>query len=194
MNTPAHLIFAAAAFARPADGAGGRRRNWAAALGGLAPDLGLFLLVGWARFVQGRDLHRIFGEDYLSPLWTGVFRVDNSIPLWALLTAVALWRRWMALAVFGGVGLLHLAFDLPLHGSDARPHFWPLSGWVFHSPVSYWDPAAHGRTVAMLEIGVCVLLAILLLRRFQGWPARALILLALTAEAAPGLLWPLLLG
>ncbi len=194
VNTPAHLIFAAAAFARPAEDGRARRCNLAAAAGGLAPDLALFGLIFFARFVQGRELHQIFKEDYLSPLWQGIFRVDNSIPLWALLTVVALWRRWTALAVFGGAGLLHLAFDLPLHGSDARPHFGPLSDWVFRSPISYWDPAAYGGTVAVVEGGVCVILAAVLLRRFRGWPARLLILGALVAEAAPTLMWPLLLG
>ncbi|HAR51994.1 MAG TPA: cobalamin biosynthesis protein CobQ, partial [Roseovarius nubinhibens] len=44
MNTPAHVIFALAAFARPQE----RRRNLAAALGGLAPDLSLYLMTGAA--------------------------------------------------------------------------------------------------------------------------------------------------
>lgn len=105
-----------------------------------------------------------------------------------------MWRGWTALAVFGGAGLLHLLFDLPLHGSDARPHFWPLSDRVFHSPISYWDPAAHGGLISVLELAACAGLALLLLRRFRGWRARMAIVLALAAEAAPRLLWPLLLG
>ncbi|MDF2231203.1 cobalamin biosynthesis protein CobQ [Albimonas sp. CAU 1670] len=198
MNTPAHLIFAAAAFARPAApgpaGAATRRRNLAALAGGLAPDLGLFVLVAWARFVQGHDLPRIFGQDYGSPLWQAVFRIDNSIPLWAALGAAALWLGRPALAVLAGAALLHLAFDLPLHHSDARPHFWPLVEWVFRSPISYWNPARHGGTVALVEGTMCLALAVVLWRRFEGRWARAAIAAALAAEAAPTVIWPWLLG
>ncbi|MAS41985.1 MAG: cobalamin biosynthesis protein CobQ [Rhodobacteraceae bacterium] len=190
MNTPAHLIFAAAAFARP----GQRKRNLAALAGGLAPDFALFLLIGWASFVEGRSPPQIFREDYVSALWQGIFRVDNSIPLWGALLAGALVARRPLLAVFAGAALLHLAFDLPLHNSDARPHFWPLSDWVFRSPLSYWNPARHGGLVGAVEIAACVALCALLWRRFETWPARALIGAGLLAELAPGLIWPLILG
>ncbi|WP_339947097.1 cobalamin biosynthesis protein CobQ [uncultured Albimonas sp.] len=191
MNTPAHLIFAAAAFARPAaagpEGAAARRRNLAALAGGLAPDLALFLLVAWARWGLGHDLHQVFREDYVSPLWQGIFRIDNSIPLWAALGAAGL-------AIFAGAALLHLAFDLPLHHSDARPHFWPLSDWVFRSPLSYWNPARHGTAVALAEGAACLALGALLWRRFRGAWVRAAIVAALAVEAAPTLVWPWLLG
>ncbi|MGR3783294.1 MAG: cobalamin biosynthesis protein CobQ [Albimonas sp.] len=198
MNTPAHLIFAAAAFARPAPpgpaGAAARRRNLAALAGGLAPDLGLFLLFAWARWGQGRELQEIFQQDYLSPLWQGVFRVDNSIPLWGALGLAALALGRPALAVLAGAALLHLAFDLPLHHSDARPHFWPLTDWVFRSPLSYWNPARHGHEVALAEGAACLALAAVLWRRFEGVPARAAILALLAVEAAPTVVWPWLLG
>lgn len=190
MNTPAHIIFAAAAFARP----GARARNLAALAGGFAPDVSLFLLIGWAKFVEGRTPEQIFRQDYVSALWQGIFRVDNSIPLWGLLLAAGLAARRGTLAVFAGAGLLHLAFDFPLHNSDARPHFWPLTDWVFRSPLSYWNPAHHGQIVGPVEIAVCVGLTILLWRRFHGPGARALIAVGLLAELAPGLIWPLLLG
>ncbi|MEC9431852.1 MAG: cobalamin biosynthesis protein CobQ [Pseudomonadota bacterium] len=190
MNTPAHLIFAAAAFARP----GARGRNLAALAGGFAPDLSLFLLIGWAKLVAGRSPHEIFREDYVSPLWQGIFRVDNSIPLWGALLAAGMVLRRELLAVFAGAALLHLAFDLPLHHSDARPHFWPLSEWVFRSPLSYWNPARHGHLVGAAEVAACVALCALLWRRFRSRPARALIAAGLLAELAPGLIWPLLLG
>lgn len=198
MNTPAHLIFAAAAFLRPAppgpQGAAARRRNLAALAGGLAPDLSFVLLVAFARLVQERELRQVFEEDYRSDLWQGIFAVDNSIPLWAALGLVALALRRPALAVFAGAGLLHLAFDLPLHNSDARPHFWPLTDRVFRSPLSYWDPALHGPWVARVEGLACLALGALLWRRLRDpWP-RALVLAALALEAAPVFAIPWLLG
>ncbi|SFI13186.1 cobalamin biosynthesis protein CobQ [Albimonas pacifica] len=198
MNTPAHLIFAAAAFARPVPpgpgAAAARRRNLAALAGGIAPDLGLFALFAWARWVQGHDLPTIFGQDYGSPLWQGMFRVDNSIVLWGALALAALALRRPTPAVFAGAALLHLAFDLPLHHSDARPHFWPVTDWVFRSPLSYWNPARHGHEVALAEGALCLLLAVVLWRRFRGAWTHAAILILLAVEAAPTVVWPWLLA
>ena len=188
MNTPAHLIFGAAVFAWPGDA----RVNVAAILGALLPDLSLYLLVGWARVVQGIDARVIFGETYFSDLWQGLFAVDNSMPLWGLALVLGLWHRWLVLIAFAGSGLLHLVFDFSLHHDDARRHFWPVSDWVFRSPFSYWDGAHYGYIIGPLEIVASLALCVLLWRRFQGRLARGLIVLGAVAEAAPGIMFALM--
>lgn len=108
MNTPAHLIFGAAAFGKP-----GRPDVTAAAVfGALLPDLSLYLMVSWAMFVRGIDARVIFDELYFSEAWQAVFAVDNSMPIWGIALALGLWRRWPVLTAFAGAGLLHLVFDL----------------------------------------------------------------------------------
>lgn len=184
MNTPAHLIFGAAAFARP-------DRPYvttAAIFGGLLPDLSLYLLVGWA-MLRGIDARVIFGEMYFSDAWQSVFAVDNSILLWGVALAVGLWRRWPVLVAFAGAGLLHLVFDFALHHDDARRHFWPLSNWVFQSPFSYWDRAHYGSLIAPMEIVACLVLSWVLWRRFKSLPARGMIVAAMLAEALPGIMF-----
>lgn len=188
MNTPAHLIFAAAAFARP----GRPAVSSAALLGGLAPDLSLYLMAGWALYVQGIEPRIVFDELYFSDAWQAVFAVDNSFVLWGLALLAGLVLRSPAAIAFTGGGLLHLAFDFPLHHDDARRHFWPLTDWVFQSPVSYWDSNHYGHLTGPLEIAACVALSVLLWGRFRNVLARVLIALALTAEAAPALLWALM--
>ncbi|QFT93833.1 hypothetical protein FIU86_13360 [Roseovarius sp. THAF9] len=74
MNTPAHVIFAAAAFARPFD----RRRTVAAVAGGLAPDLSLYVMVGVSLYLLGLDPGYVFGTLCFSDAWQRVFRIDNS--------------------------------------------------------------------------------------------------------------------
>ncbi|MDQ6971679.1 MAG: hypothetical protein Q9M30_03440 [Mariprofundaceae bacterium] len=49
---------------------------------------------------------------------------------------------------------LHSCFDFPLHHNDAHHHFYPLSMWQFHSPVSYWDPAHYGGIAGPVELMV----------------------------------------
>ncbi|MEJ6394144.1 cobalamin biosynthesis protein CobQ [Gymnodinialimonas sp. 2305UL16-5] len=185
MNTPAHLIFGAAAFGRP-----DRRGTLAAALaGGLAPDLSLYLLVGWHLLIVGTDPRVVFDELYFSDTWQAVFAVDNSVFVWGALLAVALWRRWPVLVAFAGAALLHIALDFPLHAGDGRPHFWPLSTWVFDSPLSYWDRRHHAEWVGPAELAFCVALAVLLWRRVVSWPWRAVFVLLLAAEALSNNVW-----
>ena len=185
MNTPAHLIFGMAAFGRV-----DRRDVTAAALlGSLLPDLSLYLLVGWSLLVQGLSPGTVFGTLYFSALWQRIFAVDNSMPLWGLLLAAGLWRRWPGLVAFGGAGLLHLALDFALHSDDARRHFWPLSDFVFHSPLSYWDPRHFGNLVGPLEVGLSLLICGVLWRRFTNRVMRALIVFLGLAEFVPVLMF-----
>ncbi|MEM8789601.1 MAG: cobalamin biosynthesis protein CobQ [Pseudomonadota bacterium] len=189
MNTPAHLILAAAIYAEP----GQNRRNAAALAGGFAPDLSLYLLVAGA-LAAGYSPRTVFGTLYDSAAWQAVFAVDNSVFVWGAGLAAALAFRAPAAAVFCGAALLHIALDLPLHHDDGRPHFWPLTTWVFESPVSYWDPRAHGRLVGALESAGCLLLLALLWRRFPGRAARMALALAAVALAAPMILFGFMFG
>ena len=58
MNTPAHLIFGAAAFGRPAQ----RWTLTAALVGSMVPDLSLYLMVGWHLLVMGTDPQVVYGS------------------------------------------------------------------------------------------------------------------------------------
>jgi hypothetical protein len=185
MNTPAHLIFAAVAFARPHQ----RITTIAAIAGGLAPDISLYLMAGVSLFVYQLSPEYVFGTLYYSGAWQAVFAVDNSFILWGLGLLLA-WRMhspgWM---IFAASGLLHLAFDFPLHNTDARQHFWPLTNWVFHSPVSYWDPRHYGSILSPIEMAVSLGLSLLLIRRFGSLRSRAVICAGVAVQLSPMLIW-----
>lgn len=78
MNTPAHLLIGAAAFARPARGA----VLWAAVLGSVLPDLSLYVMAGVSLHLLGIPPQVVFDELYFSPAWQTVFAIDNSFILW----------------------------------------------------------------------------------------------------------------
>ncbi|MDJ0993199.1 MAG: cobalamin biosynthesis protein CobQ [Dinoroseobacter sp.] len=168
MNTPAHLIFGAAVFARP----DAPRVTAAALAGALFPDLSLYVLGAWALFVQQIPPQIVFDELYFSAAWQQVFAIDNSIPLWTLVMAFAAWAKRPVVFAFAGAALLHLLLDLPLHHDDGRPHFWPFTMWVYESPLSYWDSARYARFVAPVEAVACLVLVVILWRRFKSWTAR----------------------
>ena len=197
MNTPAHLIIAAAAFARPSD----KAVNSAALAGAIIPDLSLYVMAANELFIRNTDPGIVFGQMYFSEDWQRIFAVDNSVFLWAavLIMGLALQKtrasdlgdaakslasrtqlfpvpgKWNWIIVLGGAALLHLALDFPFHHDDGRAHFWPFSNWIFESPLSYWDPAHFGQIVGPLEGLLCLLLCVVLWRRFRGWPARSMI-------------------
>lgn len=124
----------------------------AAVLGAVAPDLSLYLMAGVSLFILNIPPARVFDQLYFSDAWQTVFAIDNSLFLWGGLLGLALWRAWPLGVAFAGAGLLHLITDAVLHAGDGRPHFWPLSRWVFDSPVSYWDSAHHAHWVAPLTL------------------------------------------
>ncbi|MBW4707695.1 cobalamin biosynthesis protein CobQ [Roseobacter sp. YSTF-M11] len=165
MNTPAHLLIGAAALGHKGDAA----LVWAAMVGALLPDLSLYLLAGGALYLFDIAPSIVFNELYFSTTWQIVFAIDNSIVLWGLLVGVAIWRRVPWAIALTGAALLHLLLDFPLHHDDGRAHFWPLTGWVFESPVSYWDRDHGAMWIAPLEAFVAVGAAMLLWKRQFGW-------------------------
>lgn len=168
MNTPAHLIIAATVFAKPQN----PRVNWATIIGGLLPDFSLYALAGWSLFVQGNTANYVFGTQYFSTEWQQIFAIDNSFFIWSLVIATGVYLRKSWLWALGGAGFLHLCFDFPLHHDDARQHFWPVSDWVFISPLSYWDPNHYGNIVGVVEVLLCVVCLGFLWRRFKTKFAR----------------------
>ena len=178
MNTPAHLLIGAAAFARPAQG----RVLLATLLGSLLPDLSLYVMAGTSLHVLGIPPHVVFDQLYFSDGWQTVFAIDNSFVLWGLALSVGLWRQWQLLTIGASAGLLHLATDFFLHAGDGRPQFWPFSDWVFHSPVSYWDSTHHAMWVVPVSTAVCVGCYAVLWRRGLSVGAKLFFATLLLAE------------
>lgn len=178
MNTPAHLLIGAAVVGR----SGGRGVLAAAFIGATLPDVSLYVMAGTALFVLQMSPQHVFNELYFSDAWQTVFAIDNSFVVWGALLGAALWFRSGWAIALSSAALLHLALDLPLHHDDGRPHFWPLSGWVFESPLSYWDIRHGAKWVAPFEAALAVSAAVVLWRlRLGMWWSLAVVAL-LVAE------------
>lgn len=182
MNTPAHLIVGLAAFGKPE--VRGQTRYVLA--GAVAPDISLYFMTFWSIWVLDISPGRVFGELYYSSAWQRVFAVDNSFVLWGIALALFVWAGWTRMVAFTSAGLLHIALDFPVHNHDARMHFWPVSDWVFASPLSYWDSAYHAGIVGGVEMGACVLLGAALMRRYRHWLQRAALGILVAVELAAG--------
>lgn len=145
-------------------------------------------------FILAIPPEQVFSELYFSDSWQAVFAFDNSFVVWGVLLAFMAWRRSVVGIAFAGAALLHLGLDFPFHHDDARRHFWPLTDWVFVSPLSYWDPNHHGGWIGALELGAALAVCIWLWRRFVGTWARLGILLLALAEALPLVIWALVMA
>ncbi|MGC3936390.1 cobalamin biosynthesis protein CobQ [Roseobacter sp. EG26] len=178
MNTPAHLLIGAAVMGRK----GSAAVVWAALIGALLPDLSLYLLAGAAIYLFGIAPPIVFNDLYFSTSWQAIFAIDNSMILWGGLLGVAIWRRSAWAIALTGAALLHLCLDLPLHHDDGRAHFWPLTGWVFDSPVSYWDRDHGAFWVAPTEAILATVAAVLLWQQRFGIGVMVLVGCLLAAE------------
>lgn len=190
MNTPAHLLIGAAAFGKK----GQRGVIWAAMVGAMLPDLSLYLMAGTAIFILGIDPRVVFDQLYFSDAWQAVFRVDNSFFVWGGMFGFAVWRRSAWAIAFAGAGLLHLCLDFPLHHDDGRAHFWPVTNWVFHSPLSYWDHRHGADWIAPLEAALAGGAAVRLWLWRPGWKVSVFVGLLLAAELSVTSVWRFVFG
>ncbi|MEL6957645.1 MAG: cobalamin biosynthesis protein CobQ [Pseudomonadota bacterium] len=188
MNTPAHLIIGLSAFGKP----DAPKVTLAALTGAILPDLSLYLLAGTHLFVLGTSPEVVFNELYFSDLWQTIFKIDNSFLIWGVGLGLALAMRSAWAVALCGAALLHIGLDFPLHHDDGRAHFWPLTDWIFQSPVSYWDPRHYGGLVGAAEIVLCLALCAWLWSRFRGLVMRLLIVSLALAELVPGILWAIM--
>ena len=207
MNTQTHLLIAGALLCRRRIDGGTPLRNGAVVAGALLPDAGVYGLFLWSKLagVPERDL---WSRIYFSEPMQTVQAVLNSVPLYAvLLVAAAILLRpgeeangsgFVARRSLPGLlalaALLHLAGDLPVHADDAHRHFWPVTDWRFHSPVSYWNPSQGGAWFVWVEGAIGIACAVALWRRFAARWVRALLALAVVAYLAVPLYFTLALG
>jgi len=180
MNTPAHIVVNAVILGR-----GRWHSQWfSITAGALLPDLPMFGFFLYQRLVVGTADATIWSQTYFEPDWQALFNSFHSLPLIALGAFIA-WRCHSApwLAFFASMSLHGLA-DLPLHNDDGHAHFFPVSNWRFHSPVSYWDPTHHGAPAMMLEALAALVCALALMRKQRATPWRVIGALALATYAA----------
>ncbi len=119
----------------------------------------------WQTLARGLPQQQIWHHVYFEAHWQLLFDAFNAVPIYTVLLAVGLWSGSRSAVFFAASALLHIALDLPFHREDAHAHWFPLSSWRFVSPVSYWDPAHHGRWFSTLELAGLLAAAVVVARR-----------------------------
>lgn len=176
-------------------GQGIPRKAWAGALGGIAPDISMLLIVITLK-LAGTPNHIIFGELYWQNWWQICNAVGHNFWLWSSLAVLGLVMRdklstsvrgfdgWTTVSLFAGSALLHTAIDFFCHREDAHMSFWPVTRWKFMSPVSYYDPQHYGTWFSLFEASLGLILAFLLFRQFKHRLLRTGLLIAMALYVA----------
>ena len=171
MRTLSHALLTWAVAGR----ASGRGLAAPAVLGAVMPDGPIALGAGWLALRRGISFGR--GELESEVCARTIFRgpdaaLHSLLPVGAALAIRAAAGRagdrdGAVLAfLLGWAG--HVLADSLTHAEDARPVFWPLSGWRFRGPVSYWDRGHHGHAFSILEHASLLLSAREILRHRTG--------------------------
>ncbi len=155
MRTYSHALLtrAAARWLSPS----GRAPAWAS-LGAVVPDLPAILGTAWLGAKRRKAPSRKDFENDVcgrSRFRAPDAALHSALPVTAALALCGLPEvpkryRDAALAfLLGWAG--HVVSDALTHGTDARPLFWPISGWRFESPVSYRERARHALAFTAAE-------------------------------------------
>lgn len=136
------------------------------AIGGFAPDVGLYLLTAGAAayFPLAKDMSLRDAMDYAfgtlffeDPVWVTVQNTLHSPVVLAGLLAAGKLTASPKLMAFAAGCLLHTAMDIPVHHNDGPLVFFPFD-WNYRvdSPVSYYDRDHYGQIVAPIDMAISV--------------------------------------
>ena len=149
----------------------------AAMLGGLMPDVSMFVMFLYA-VVARIDQSYVWDVMYESDPWMSISNFGHSYLITGALlaTGFALKNNW--LKVFGASAVFHAFTDFALHSGDGHYHFWPLSNWEYISPVSYWDPEHYGWVVLPVECLLVIISSVYLWKKYPKWWLKVLLIIS----------------
>ncbi len=157
----------------------GRAAGIAGALGAAFPDMPSFIATayyigpvylrdGWSLMDTEAVLDAIY---FTGPFGATGSALHSAIPVVGFLVLYRIFnlggrdaKRILLWFLLGWLG--HAVVDFLTHVDDGRPLFWPISDWLWSSPVSYYDSDYYGREFSLVSNGVAVgIMALLLIRR-----------------------------
>ena len=155
-----------------------RRRRWVGwfVLGAIVPDLPYVAIFAAATLRTGPGVLADLA------LWDSLWRNPlvcalHSVVPWSVVVLASVVQRRRAGPLVEGVTAFvlgwgsHVFLDMLTHRTDGYPIFWPISGYRFPTPISYWEPSFHGVAFALVCDGsiAVLLLGLAALRLRRAW-------------------------
>ena len=137
-------------------------------MGAVLPDLPMFIFFAVETFILKTPQRDIWGSRYFMEAWQIFFDLFNAIPLILILLGIGYYLLNSERTVVLALSLLiHCGFDFLTHHDDGHHHFFPISDFVFESPISYWDRDHYAGIVAPIERLVMLVASIYLFPRLK---------------------------
>ena len=169
MTTHSHAILNMALLSKP----GKPFLHVYAFIGAVLPDLPIFVFFIAESVIRKTPQNELWGTLYFTEPWQNFFDIFNAIPLILILLGIGYYLlNSERVTVLAWSLLIHSAFDLLTHHDDGHHHFFPLSDFVFESPISYWDRNHHAGIFAPIECVLFLIASIYLYRRLKTRLAR----------------------
>lgn len=147
--------------------------NTYAFIGAVLPDLPIFVFFIVESVIRKTPGHELWGTLYFTESWQNFFDIFNSVPFILILLGIGYYLlNSERVTVLAWSLLIHCAFDFLTHHDDGHHHFFPLSDYVFESPVSYWDRNHYAGIVAPIERVVFLIASVYLYGRLKTRLAR----------------------
>lgn len=142
-------------------------------IGAVLPDLPIFVFFIIESIIRETPENELWGSLYFTESWQNFFDIFNSFPLILILLGIGYYLlNSERITVLAWSLLIHCVFDFLTHHDDGHHHLFPLSDFVFESPVSYWDRDHYAGIVAPIERAVFLIASIYLYRRLKTRLAR----------------------
>ncbi len=170
MHTQSHAILNIALLSRQ----GKPRRHSYAFAGAVLPDVPLFIFFVVETFIFNTPQRELWGTRYFMRAWHNFFDTFNAVPLILILLGIGYYLlQSEGLTVLAWSMLIHCAFDFLTHHDDGHRHFFPISDFMFESPISYWDRGHYAGIVGATErvgmLAASIYLFPRLQKRFARW-------------------------
>ena len=161
MITPSHVVYNLVLLRER----GNIARAQAIVSGALIPDALTYFFFFFNTFIMGYSFDYIWGDLYFDSGWSVFINATHSLVFWPFTAAVAyaMWKQGWQFFFFVSASL-HAFFDFFVHTDDAYAHFWPLSDWRFHSPISYWNPSEYGNIFGIVDTILAMIILVYLYR------------------------------
>lgn len=167
MITSSHIIYSWA-LAKKTEAGLNPKRTFAFITGALFPDIPTYLFFLVCGVLLGYSGQEMWGDMYFNSGWAIPITLTHSFIIWPFLMSMATFFGWKFLQYFSLSALLHTAVDFCVHTDDAYRHFWPLSNWKFHSPISYYNSAEYGQYVGAFDSLLVLGLLFFLYYKYTG--------------------------
>jgi hypothetical protein len=172
MKTPSHAIANLAILITPLQ----PQATLPIVFGAVLPDIPMFVMYFWAKFVRRQPEAQIWTETYFSSFWLNITHTFHSIPLFLICILIMHYFGYWQVEIILLSSLLHCFGDFPVHNDDAHRHFLPFSNYRFISPISYWDIKHHGKIVSFLEKLLVLIASLYTFPLQQSWVSKGLII------------------